>query len=519
MERVDHAPSRRRASKLRQPTRQQIETYAASLHLLLSPEELDQETAEVAALVRPLERLEELEEPVVPAHRAERDPGRSATRREDPFNAIIRFCEVRGSETGPLAGVRVAVKDNIAVAGVPMTNGSRESSVVPHEDAVVVERLLAAGASIVAKTNLFVSDFGITRNPRDPRFFSGGSSSGSAAAVAARMVDAALGADQGGSIRAPAAWCGVVGMKATHGLVPSYGLTYWDHTLDHVGPLTATVEQNAAILEVIAGADWRDPQWVRADPVADQYVQELSAGIRGLRVGVVTESFSGCSESVATAFAKANEYLRQCGAEPVQVSIPLWGGALTIWRAILTHAATGMRESLGQGYGHLGRANADSLMEAAKQRRLRPSGGRTLALAHEHICQSCLGLPYARAQNLRLELRRQVDAALADLELLVTPTTVCGPVELEAANTNDNGTLESLLERLHTNTVVLNLTGHPALTVPCGVGDHDLPGGVQIIGRRFDEATVYRAGFALEAANQALETRRSQDDGRAETVA
>jgi amidase len=391
------------------------------------------------------------------------------------------------------------VKDNIAVAGIPMTNGKRHLSVVPAEDAVVVERLLDAGATIVAKANLYHSDFGLTRNPRDPRFFAGGSSSGSAAAVASGTVELALGADQGGSIRTPAAWCGLVGMKATHGLVPSYGSVYWDHTLDYVGPMTATVEQNAAMLEVIAGGDWRDPQWVRADPVAGRYVRGLDGGVRGLRVGVVTESLENCTPAAAAAFAHATEQLKRRGADVVSVSVPLWSASRRIWMAVLTHGMTGMWASLGQGFGHLGRANPDLVAAAAQQAALDRQDRRASALAYEHLRQACLGAPLARVQNLRLELRRQVDGLFDGVDLLVTPTTVTGPPELELADSSgsDRRVAEEVLRRIITNTAALNLTGHPALTVPFSTVEHDLPAGVQVIGRRFDEQSVYRAGFAL----------------------
>ncbi len=159
-----------------------------------------------------------------------------------------------------------------------------------------MERLLDAGAVTTGKTNLDDlafgggSAFGESRNPLNPKYSTGGSSSGSGAAVAGGMVDVALGGDEGGSIRIPSAWCGLVGMKATHGLVPSYGMTYMDHTIDHIGPMTRTVTDNARMLEVIAGTDWRDPQWVRATPSPSEYLRAAKAGISGLRIGVVPEA-------------------------------------------------------------------------------------------------------------------------------------------------------------------------------------------------------------------------------------
>jgi amidase len=278
-------------------------------------------------------------------------------------------------------------------------------------------------------------------------------------------------------------------------------LVYWDHTLDHVGPISAGVQENAAILEVIAGGDWRDPQWVRADPIAGRYLDGLDAGIRGLRIGVITDSLCECTVLTRAAFDTATACLKQSGAEVVQVTVPLWSHALTVWTGVLTYATIAMSESLGQGYSHLGRIHPDLLVAAAEQSRSERRPPSTTALAYEHIRQSALGLPFAHTQNLRLELRRQVDSLFAGVDLLVTPTAVAGPIRLPDTTSFDRDTERQLLKRLTTNTVALNLTGHPALTVPFGTVEHGLPAGVQIIGRRFDEQTVYRAGFAVEAAS------------------
>jgi amidase len=268
-------------------------------------------------------------------------------------------------------GKTVGVKDCIAVAGVPMTNGGRRTpTVVPIEDAVVVERLLRAGATITGKTNLDDlalghgegSAFGAARNPLNPRFSTGGSSSGSGAAVAADMVDMAVGADEGGSIRIPSAWCGLVGMKATHGLVASYGLTYMDHTIDHIGPMTKSVADNALMLEVIAGSDWRDPQWVRAAPNPGQYTASAHQGISGLRIGIIPEALepSGCSPDVLDSFEKAVSILSRLGATVVEkASIPLWVKCRAIGLCSLSLGLYGMALSNGVGFGHLGRGPVD----------------------------------------------------------------------------------------------------------------------------------------------------------------
>ncbi|HEY3941188.1 MAG TPA: amidase family protein [Acidimicrobiales bacterium] len=503
---------------LRPPTTTQVKSYAARHHLELSDEEALAMAEAVAASLQVFTRVEELEEPSVALKYPHRDPGHAPRSGEDPYNAFIRFCEVRGADDGPLAGKTVGVKDCIAVAGVPMTNGGRRTpAVVPTEDAVVVERLLDAGAVITGKTNLEDlalglgegSAFGAARNPIDPRFATGGSSSGSGAAVGAGQVDLALGADEGGSVRIPAAWCGLVGMKATHGLVPSYGLTYMDHTVDHIGPITRTVADNALMLEVMAGADWRDPQWVRAQPSAGAYSAAADRGIEGAKIGVVTEALeaAGCTPDVLEAFASAQKLLTDLGAEVSEVSIPLWNDCSAIGMGVLGLGLYGMAMSYGIGFGHLGRVDPAVTAAWAAQTQLQsadlPEMLKTTLLTTDHILERYQGVPIAKAQNLRLELRRQAAGALSGLDLLITPTIPTVAFELldRRAEPGEMAERMQLSMGATTNTMPLDLTGQPALTVPCGTGEHGLPIGLQLIGPHFGEEAIYRAAFAVEAAS------------------
>jgi amidase len=506
---------KRAVGHVKGPTPDQVARYAARHHLELTPAELEGYAEIVSGAMEVYNRVDELDEPSIPLKYPYRDPGRTPRAGEDPYNAFIRFCEVRGADTGPLAGKKIGVKDCIAVAGIPQTYGGRRLPyAVPTEDAVVVERILDAGATIVGKTNMEDlalgvgegSFFGASRNPRNPAYSTGGSSSGSGAAVAAGLVDMALGADEAGSVRIPAAWCGIVGMKATHGLVPSYGMTYMDHTIDHIGPMTTTVYDNALLLEVMAGGDWRDPQWVRADPTPGNYTVAAGRGIEGLRIGVVSESLepTGCSPGTLNTFASAQKTLMSLGAEIIPVNVPLWTDCWSIEMGVLNFGLWAMAGSLGQGYGHMGRVDVNLLATSAahfrQQAKDLPLMLRVILITVEHMREAYQGVHFGKAQNLRLELRRQVDAALADVDLLITPTTPSGPFELLDRRATDEemaqrAALDSVL-----NTCPLDLSGHPALTVPSGSCEGDLPTGLQIIGPRFGEELVYQAGFAFEGA-------------------
>jgi amidase len=319
----------------------------------------------------------------------------------------------------------------------------------------------------------------------------------------------ALGADEGGSVRIPAAWCGLVGMKATHGLVPSYGMTYMDHTLDHIGPITKTVADNARMLGVIAGHDWRDPQWVRTAPSSADYLAASGLGASGLRVGVIPESLepSGCTPDVLSSFDKALSVLSGLGATIVeQVSVPLWVDARTIEMGALGLGLYGMAVSNGIGFGHMGRVDpivtASWAAQAFGQADDLPPSLKSILVATDYLLEHYQGVPIAKAHNLRLTLRRQLMAALSEVDLLVTPTTAHVAFELLDRRAEPGEMAARGRESLGAvaNTMQLDLTGHPALTVPCGTGEHDLPLGLQIIGPHFAEERCYQAGFALEAA-------------------
>ncbi|MCI0794607.1 MAG: amidase, partial [Chloroflexi bacterium] len=254
---------------LRLPTPEDLHQLAADNYFELSQEELDAFQELIPGLFQSYELLERMPSPREPLQYSDRDPGQRPQPSEDPFNAIVRRCTLRGASSGKLHGKRLGIKNNTCIAGMPMSCGSLVlEGYVAETDATIVTRLLDAGADIVATMNLDNFAFsgagdtsaqGAVLNPHDPRFLAGGSSGGSAAALYYDDIDITIGGDQGGSIRIPASWCGVVGLKPTHGLVPYTGIVGIDNTFDHVGPMARTVADTALTLEVIAGKDPMDP--------------------------------------------------------------------------------------------------------------------------------------------------------------------------------------------------------------------------------------------------------------------
>jgi amidase len=416
---------------------------------------------------------------------------------------------------GPLAGRTVAVKDNIQVGGVPMMNGSATvEGYIPRRDATVVTRLLAAGATLAGKAvcedlcfsgGSHTSRTGPVRNPWDQARSAGGSSSGSAALVAAGQVDLALGGDQGGSIRIPSAFCGTVGHKPTYGLVPYTGAFPIENTIDHLGPITRTVRDSAALLGVLAGPDGLDHRQRAAPPPAD-YLAGLEDGVAGLRVGVVQEGFAipGLSQpEVDDAVRAAIDTLAAAGARVSPVTIPWHRHGMHVWNVIATDGVVGQMID-GNAYGmnvpglydpeliaHYARGrreHADELSETVK----------IVSLCGRYVIDAYDGRYYAMARNLALELTAAYDAALTDHDVLVMPTLPIVASVLPAAGASREEQVTRSLEMI-ANTAPLDISGHPATSVPAGLAG-GLPAGLMIVGRHFGDATCLRAARACEAA-------------------
>lgn len=401
----------------------------------------------------------------------------------------------QGRYRGPLHGIPVALKDLVMTRGIRTTCGSRIlREWVPDADATVVTRLGQAGAVLLGKLNMHEFAYGPTgvnphygtpRNPWDPTRVPGGSSSGSGVAVAAGLAAGALGTDTGGSVRIPAALCGIVGLKPTYGRVSRAGVIPLAWSLDHVGPMTRTVADAAILLTVLAGRDPADPS--TADVPVPDYRHALTQSVRGLRLGLPKELFfERLDPEVRAAVLAAAQSLTGLGATLEEVPLPRIPHAGPASFAIIASEATAYHE------GYLKTRAA----EYGADVRARLTTG-----------QFVLAAQYLKAQRARQVIRAEVDAALTRVDALLFPTTPIPAPPVEAREVTLDGLTEDARWWLVRCTRPMNVTGHPALSVPCGFTSGGLPVGLQIVGRYFDEAMLLRIGYALEAVSPTRDRR------------
>ncbi len=406
---------------------------------------------------------------------------------------------------GPLAGVPIALKDMIVTSGVVTTAGSKIlEGWVPPYNATVVDKLRAAGAVILGKVNC--DEFGMgsstersaykkTLNPWDPKRVPGGSSGGSAAAVAAGLCAASLGTDTGGSIRQPAAFCGVVGLKPTYGRVSRYGIVAFASSLDQVGPLTHTVADAALVLQAIAGHDPRDSTSLPGAPPS--FSAEIAGGVQGLKIGLPKEYFAGeIDADVRAALAAAVAALKDKGATIVDVSLPHTELALPAYYIVApAEASSNLARYDGIRYGK--RAEAMDLMSLYTHTRgelFGPEVKRRIMLGTYALRSGYYDAYYKKAQQIRTLIKRDFDEAFTQCDVLLTPTTPTPAYELGAKSTP----LEMYLGDIFT--LACNLAGLPGMSVPCGLTSAGLPVGAQLLGKPLDEATLLRTGAVIEAA-------------------
>jgi len=497
---------------MRDPSQAELEAIADDLGIAFADGELEDYATIVADTLELIAGVEEMPTPQHPPRDydyTDRGPGYQPDDEEDPHNAWITKCHIEGAETGPLDGKTVGLKDNISVAGIELTNGSDVmEGYVPAVDATAVQWLLDAGATIEGKNNMWAfslgaSDFGPAENPTAPEYSIGGSSSGTAAAVAAGDVDIGMGGDQGGSIRIPCSFGGLVGLKPTHGLIPYTAIFGADASLDHTGPMTRTVEDTALAMDAVAGRDGLDPRQPHDLEVQD-YTGALETDISDMTVAVLQEGFDHAESDpeVNDVVYDAIADLEAMGADVTEVSVPAHAGPTGALNFIMVFCgAARLLKQNGVGVGadgwydtgaieYLGRALEGHMEDL-------PDTMVNAALVSEHLDEQYEGAVYGKAQNISLEMRAAYNAALEDVDALVMPTSPVKPPEFGQPIDRESMLEDGVEFGMAKNTSPFDVTHHPGLTVPCGEVD-GAPVGMMFVGDRFDDATLLKLGYAYE---------------------
>lgn len=414
-----------------------------------------------------------------------------------------------GEIKGELAGIPIGIKDNMCTKGIKTTCSSKmlENFVSPY-DATVVEKLKEQHMIDLGKLNMDefamgasteYSAFHVTRNPWNLNTVPGGSSGGSAAAVAANLVPWALGSDTGGSIRQPASFCGVVGLKPTYGLVSRYGLVAFASSLDQIGPITKDVEDAAMLLNVIAGHDERDTTSENREKI--DYTKCLKNDVKGLKIGVPKEFFGeGINEEVKAKLKEAIEKYKEMGAEVEEFSLDIANYALATYYIIAcAEASSNLGRFDGIRYGYR-TENFTNLKEIYKNSRSEGFGDevkRRIILGTYVLSSGYYDAYYKKAQQVRTLVRKEFDKAFEKYDVLLTPTSPTVAFEIGTKSSNP---LEMYLADICT--VSINIAGLPGISVPCGVDSNGMPVGMQLIGNRFDEEKILNAAYTYEQATK-----------------
>ncbi len=493
---------------IKRPTLSQMREMAERFGMSLSDEELREYSEIMEPYIQSYDRLDAMPDNL-PEVRYPRSPGHFPDMTDNPLNAWYVKTDIKGAMDGPLRGKRIALKDTVCLAGVPMMNGSSiMEGYIPEIDATIVTRMLDAGGTISGKAHCenfclsggsHTNAKGPIHNPWKRGYMAGGSSGGSAALVAAGEVDMAIAGDQGGSIRIPSSNCGVYGMKPTHGLVPYSGVMPIEQTIDHVGPVTRNVADNALLLEVLAGEDGLDPRQYK--PKTYRYTEALGRGAHGMRIGILKEGFGGdtAEADVDQKVMAAAERFRELGARVEAVSIPEHHLAVDCWTAITVeglqdHMMRG--NSAGTNYRGL---FVPSMMDHMAQWRNRPDelshSLKTCMFLGEFFQEQYRGRFYGKAQNLMRKVNDQYKAALKQYDLLLMPTVPMKPQQIPPADCSISLYVQRAFEMI-ANTAPFN-GGLPAMSVPCGLLE-GLPIGMMLVGPNYGEMKIYQAAHAFE---------------------
>ena len=410
-----------------------------------------------------------------------------------------------GCITGDYAGIPIGIKDNICTKGIKTTCASKmlENFVSPY-DAVVVEKLKQEHLINLGKLNMDefamgasteYSYFKKTRNPRNLNTVPGGSSGGSAAAVAANMVPWALGSDTGGSIRQPASFCGVVGLKPTYGLVSRYGLVAFASSLDQIGPITKDVEDAAILLNIIAGHDEKDTTSVNIEK--KDYTKALKNSVKGLKIGIPKEYFGeGINKEVKEKLEQAIQKYKELGAEVEEFSLDIADYALATYYIIACAEASsnlGRFDGIRYGYRTQNYSNLKELFKNSRSEGFGAEVKRRIILGTYVLSSGYYDAYYKKAQQVRTLVKNEFKKAFAKYDVLLTPTSPTVAFEI---GTKSNNPLEMYLADICT--VSVNIAGLPAISIPCGVDSKNMPIGMQLIGNHFAEETILNAAYAFE---------------------
>lgn len=502
------------------PTLANLEELAAKrgLRLKATDEDLKNYQKLMKNICDGFTEFDHLPEPTLPV-KYPRTPGYRPKPEENKLNGWYWKTNIEGAKTGKLHGKTVAIKDNIPVAGVPMMNGSSiMEGYVPEFDATVVTRVLDSGGRILGKSTCenfcfsagsFTCNKGPVRNFHNSLHSAGGSSGGSGTLVAAGEVDMAIGGDQGGSIRMPSCWCGIVGMKATYGLVPYTGILGLEPSIDHVGPMAKTVYDCALMLEVLAGYDdGLDP---RQPPniVVPEYTKEMQVdNLNGMKIGLIKEGFGQklsdpkVDEMVRTSVMN----LREAGATVEEVSIPLHSKVAFLWNMfVMEGSMDSMIDHQGYMNGFKGFYPTSMLSFAGKSVQSRVNDlshtSKLVLLFGDYVRQNYPGQFYGKGMNMRRLLVKEYEEALEKFDAVAMPTIPFTATKLPTEKLPAHEYIEKALENV-SNTMAANCTGMPAMTINAGFID-GLPVGTLFTGKMFDEMTLFKVGHIFEKVNKA----------------
>ena len=493
------------------PTKGQLKEIGDDLGFDMTEEEVEVYQHEFAGTKFVYDRLDELPD-YVPPVKYPRTPGRRPSGDENPYGAWYVKTDIKGASRGKLKGKQIVLKDTICLAGVPMMDGASVlEGYVPETDATVATRILDAAGTITGKSVCEYFSFsssghtsvtGIVESPLKKGYTPGGSSSGSAVLVAAGEADMALGGDQAGSIRIPSSLCGLVGLKPTWGLIPYTGIISSEFNIDHTGPMTRTVEDNALMLEVLAGPDGIDTRMSTPTPKVHRYTKALGQGAKGMKFAVIEEGFgwpASMPEVDATVREAAKRYTK-LGATVDFVSFPWHRDAFIAWMGFAldgyyTNLLVG--NGFGTNHGGLYLTSLNDKLAGWRQRANEiPFNLRFGMLSGEYLKRQHQGHYYCKAHNLARQAAEAYNRLLEDYDALIMPTAAkkSRPYPDQPFSVED--TIAMALENIE-NTCPFNLTHHPAITIPGGVVD-GCPIGMMLVGRHYDEPTLYRAAHAFE---------------------